>query len=397
MGEGFGRLIMIVYENELVKVEREGKYVIAALKKQHQVISTSAQNGGFRTDIQFLVNHQSCEGKNHNEQHTKIARLSKEDYHKEVCRDANIPTEKSVGMGTAANMQYCMICSEGFNKLEVTAIVTAGVSGNAAAVGEPALWDDENGVWQKTSSDTRVTPEAINNNNGTINIMLLCNFPLSQAAFMRAVVTLTEAKTAALWELAIPSKKSSHLATGTGTDQFIIACPVKLETTLKERTWSGQHTKTGELIGKAVKKATLEALKWQNGIDRSLTRNFFHILKRHGLTEKTVRAKLKSSLTDRENELLNSNFESVFYDPKLAGCAIAFAALLDRTEQGALPPASAKETLLIQAALLSAVVATNHLLFSDFYQKLIEEISNSTSIELIIHALALGWKRKWTL
>ena len=56
--------------------------------------------------------------------------------------------------------------------------------------------------------------------------MLLVNRPLTPAALARAVVTMTEGKSAALQRLAVPSKLHVDLATGTGTDQYCIAAPV---------------------------------------------------------------------------------------------------------------------------------------------------------------------------
>ena len=61
---------------------------------------------------------------------------------------------------------------------------------------------------------------------GTINTMLLINRPLTPAALARAVVTMTEGKSAALQRLAVPSKLHVDLATGTGTDQSCVAAPL---------------------------------------------------------------------------------------------------------------------------------------------------------------------------
>lgn len=45
--------------------------------------------------------------------------------------------------------------------------------------------------------------------------------------------------------------------------------------------------KLGELIGLAVRDATIEALRWQNGLEASDTRGVFHALGRYGLKEAT--------------------------------------------------------------------------------------------------------------
>ena len=50
---------------------------------------------------------------------------------------------------------------------------------------------------------------------GTINVLLLIDWPLTPAALARDAITLTEAKSAALQELAVSSRSSAGLATGT--------------------------------------------------------------------------------------------------------------------------------------------------------------------------------------
>ena len=90
---------------------------------------------------------------------------------------------------------------------------------------------------------------------------------------------MTEAKSAALQRLAVPSCYSPDLATGTGTDQFCVAAPIEGGVPL---TSASPHMKVGELIGLCVRRATLEALRWQNGLEPSFTRGVFHALGRHG-------------------------------------------------------------------------------------------------------------------
>jgi adenosylcobinamide amidohydrolase len=167
-------------------------------------------------------------------------------------------------MGTAANMNYLAIKEEADHSVAVTALVTAGVQGNAACAGDPANWRERDGKWEKVSPY-----------QGTINTILLISRPLTPAALARAVVTMTEAKSAALVRLAVGSLYSADLATGTGTDQFCLAAPLAGE---QPFTSTSPHVKLGEMIGVAVRDATLEALRWQNGLELSYTRSIFHAL-----------------------------------------------------------------------------------------------------------------------
>ena len=163
-------------------------------------------------------------------------------------------------------MQYAAVETATFKELTVTAVTTAGVHGNAGRAGDPATWHEE-------SEDVNLNSGADIKNKeknedsatfGTINTLLFINWPLTEGAMAKAVVTLTEAKSAALGELAVPSRYSNQLATGTGTDQYTIAALA--DDSLQPKAWSGMHSKLGELIGTAVKKSVREALRWQNGL-----------------------------------------------------------------------------------------------------------------------------------
>src|SRR4029453_16806255 len=83
--------------------------------------------------------------------------------------------------------------------------------------------------------------------HGTINTIVIINRPLTGGPQARAAITMVEAKSAALTELAVPSGVSSHLATGTGTDQFVLAAVI--DSRVREIEDAGTHTKVGELIG----------------------------------------------------------------------------------------------------------------------------------------------------
>ena len=132
---------------------------------------------------------------------------------------------------------------------------------------------------------------------GTINTMLLINRPLTAGALARVVVTMTEGKSAALHRLAVPSKRHVDLATGTGTDQYCIAAPTAGAPAL---TSASPHVKLGELVGLAARRATIEALRWQNGLEASYTRGVFHALGRYGVERgDAVRGHRAAALGDR--------------------------------------------------------------------------------------------------
>jgi adenosylcobinamide amidohydrolase len=363
------------------RLVRTGRFLITELLTPHRVLSTSERNGGQTENVRYLVNHQSCEGADHRERHAHITGMGLEIYQDAACGEIGLdPAEVSM-MGTAANMNYAAVVQRRDDAMLVTAVVTAGVQGNATCAGDPASWRETEKGWEK------VVPVG-----GTINSELLVNHSLTEGALARAVVTMTEAKTAALHELAVASLYSKDLATGTGTDQFCIAAPLHAG---KPLTSTSPHSKLGELIGTAVKGATLEALRWQNGLEASTTRSLFHALGRYGVNEASFMATLAPLLTERELELLKKNSNSVIYEPKVAALAFAIAAVLDRIRFSTLPASSARDILRQQAATLATNLSAKPHCWMDFYAQL-AETDPDQPMRAIFSAIALGWSAKWS-
>jgi adenosylcobinamide amidohydrolase len=161
-----------------------------------------------------LVNHQSCEGTDHRERHAEIT--GGEAYHDSSCLEVEIDPAASASMQTAANMNYAAVVAASDLDVTVTAVVTAGVHGNAACAGDPAAYRETESGWEKVAA----VPGPV---TGTINTMVMVNHALTEGALARAVITMTEAKTAALARLAVRSLYSADFATGTGTDQYCVA------------------------------------------------------------------------------------------------------------------------------------------------------------------------------
>jgi hypothetical protein len=199
---------------------------------------------------------------------------------------------------------------------------------------------------------------------------------------------MTEAKTAALQRLAVRSLYSGDAATGTGTDQFAIGAPTHGAAPL---TSASPHVKLGELIGSAVRDATLEALRWQNGLEPSYTRSIFTALTRFGLSEEKFFADIAPYLTERTFELLRKNSKAVFYEPLVGAAAYAFAAVLDRFRYGTLPESAGLEALRQQAAIMAASLAAQTYRWDEFRMQLNDE----DPMRLVLRAIALGWTAKW--
>ncbi len=364
-----------------VRLRRRGRFVVAELLEPHRVLSTSVRNGGQVEHARYLVNHQSCEGTGHLERYDAILEGGQEAYHDRTCSEIGLPASETALMGTAANMNYVAVVTEADGAVEVVAAVTAGVQTNAACAGDPAgPRESEAGIEKARAM------------NGTINTILLVNAPLALSALARAVVTMTEGKTAALQRLAAPSCYSPDLATGTGTDQYCLAAPLQGRLTL---TSTSPHVKLGELIGVAVRNATLEALRWQNGLEPSYTRGLFHALGRHGVVESTFFGDIAKHLPAPDLELLRKNAKSVFYEPLVGAAAFALAAVLDRVRYGTLPPSVAREAVVEHAATLATGLAARPDRWPRFRQSLHDAATGDDPKAIVLEAVALGWREKW--
>jgi adenosylcobinamide amidohydrolase len=362
------------------KVRRSGRFLVADLVSPHLVCSTSARNGGFSDRVRHLVNHQSCEGSGHDARFRAIAEHGAEAYHDLVCAEVDRPPEATVTMGTAANMHYAASIEASDGEVSVAAFVTAGVQSNAVCAGDPARW-------RETREGIVPVPEVA----GTINTMLLVNTPVAPGAFARLIATITEAKSAALQRLAVPSRYSPELATGTGTDQFAVAAP---RDGARPLTSASPHLMFGEIAARAVRDATLEALRWQNGLEPSATRGLFHALERYGLVEATILDELSPWLDSADLELLRRNSKAVFFEPLVGAAAHALAAVLDRVRHGTLPASIARDAIAQQAASLAASLAARPDRWSEFRARLLAGAETEPR-RLVLAALALGWSEKW--
>ncbi len=150
---------------------------------------------------------------------------------------------QAVLLSTAADSRCMAIETRKYAWLKVTALVTAGAGSNAMRAGT------DYGDWL----EGRKVPRRP---HGTINVLLIVNVDLTPAALARLIITVTEAKTAALQDLGIRSSYTPRvLATGTGTDEVVIVAGLG-----RRQDQAGGHTKLSELAARAVHTAVLTAL-----------------------------------------------------------------------------------------------------------------------------------------
>jgi len=246
---------------------RYDKSIVVFFKGKRKVLSTSVYNGGYHEEFSAVFNHDGTRGAG---MPCELLADTYVEHMRLVAQRLGLNPDTVTGMGTAAHMENVSIKSLSYEDLTVTAIVTGGIETNGGRVGDPAEY------FKKLEKPDRP---------GTINIILALDTDMPPGTMARALVTCTEAKTAAIQELMEGSHYSNGLATGSGTDQTILIAnpesPLYLD-------GAGKHSKLGELIGKAVMAAVKEALDRQSGLNAVSQHDLLRRLQRFGVTETSV-------------------------------------------------------------------------------------------------------------
>jgi adenosylcobinamide amidohydrolase len=216
------------------------KTLLVSFGEKRRVLSTW---DGFK-EVSFVANNYQPRAL------SEITMMNYEEFEENFPSLLGIPRGNITFLSTGADMDTLAVCEKSFEEFKVSCLATAGAKGNALRTGV-----DVAGYVERAGNFINLT--------GTINIILLTNATLSDGAIARAIITATEAKTAALQDLDVRSTYTPEIqATGTGTDNIIVVSGKGLGEAL--RLTSG-HTKMGELIGASTKMAVAEALKKHDG------------------------------------------------------------------------------------------------------------------------------------
>ncbi|MDY0221704.1 MAG: adenosylcobinamide amidohydrolase [Desulfobacterium sp.] len=225
---------------------------------------------------------------------------------------------------TGADMDNLTITDKQYKGMRATALVTAGVSSNA----------------QRASRSTGFFYEP-----GTINIILITNMELTPRAMARAVISITEGKSAALADLDIRSSDDplNLQATGTGTDNIIV---VKGQGRPLDSV--GGHTKMGELMAKAVYDGVKQAIFLQNGILPG--RNIFQRLDERNISIHALAQSSDCQWDKTQTSKIAAKLEVLLLQPEYAGLVEQAFALCDARERGLLNDLSAFSATVNAAA-----------------------------------------------
>ncbi len=383
---------MLLDETDHYTLRRRGRFLVAAFKRPHRVLSTCRVNGGLREDLTHIANHQSCEGIGHVARHHAVVGLGPDAGHAAACAEADLPPATTALMSTAANMQCAVMTRETCAELTVQVVATAGVLGNATRAGDPAGWHERPGgsVRVERPVADAPLPEA---GSGTIVTLAFIDQPCTPACLVKAATMVTEGKSAAVLDLRMPSLQSPGLATGTGTDQLAIAAPLE-NAGAWARHWAGSHNTLGELLGRTTHDAVTRCLLLQNGLCPELRRTVCGALGRHGCDEAALRARAEAELDAESARLFTANLLALIHDPQSAAAAYCLAESVDLARAGILHPEVAREATLNQAALLAATVAVQPERFAEFRAALGAR-RNAEPGALAALAMVWGFARKW--
>ena len=221
------------------------------------------------------------------------------------------------------------------------------------------------------------------------------NKELTHGAMVMSLVTASEAKAAALQELAINSRYSCGLATGTGTDQVGIASRITGEIPL---TSAGKHTKLGELIGATVKKSIKNTLALQDSLTPQSQRSAKIHIERFGIDKKSMIEKICSFLNEEKSNLLEKNFVTINSDSVTVAATSALVHLRDKIDWGILPENCIPEIFSSYGAQLSASISGKFERIGYYRESLSREqmgICNQTFTNFVCKSFALGFNEKW--
>ncbi|MCQ2084742.1 MAG: bifunctional adenosylcobinamide hydrolase/alpha-ribazole phosphatase CbiS [archaeon] len=211
--------------------------------------------------------------------------------------------DDAVGFMTSAEVRYVFSKSEDTVDDATTFVAaTAGVT-NCVVAGEP-LTDWE----QKKERSAEIYRKLV---AGTINIVAVCPYPLSEAGKINAFIPLVEGKTLAM-------RDRGYVETGTTSDAMAIVCPIgddRIE-------FTGTGTPVGQAIAKGVRRSVFECLRKRGESAEAMSS--MQMFSKHGVTlEQVWECASACGLDESLHEEFDNVFESMGTDPDI--CALVYA------------------------------------------------------------------------
>ncbi|ABO67546.1 MULTISPECIES: adenosylcobinamide amidohydrolase [Geobacillus] len=201
--------------------------VVLVAHKPLRVLSSALVGSGFQWVTHFVNRHVGLDYDNP---------YADEDMRRYL-EQHGFSVAQTIGMMTAVDVHDVVWRWEDKEAFSVAVMVTAGV-GNAV---------DAARAWQHQPLAAKP---------GTINMVIIIDGTLTEAAFVQAVMTATEAKAKALADHRVYDPETGTVATGTSTDSLAVAATQ----TGRTFAYAGTATELGRELGRLVYEATIEAL-----------------------------------------------------------------------------------------------------------------------------------------
>lgn len=223
------------------RLEQTNSAITAYFDEIRYSISTGQLNGGLHHTMavrsQKLTFHIDSE--------KDLPGGSISEYLSEEFQQVDIPIHFATGLLTSASMEKAVYICKQANNTIVEVIATGGFDQTAHRAGNGYFYEEKNGEY----ISCKERPIA-----GTINLLIFTNKALTDGALTRALISITEAKTASLIDAKIASCHDSALATGTATDGIIMT----IDPNGDILTDSGTFSLFGDTLAKAVKEAVYQ-------------------------------------------------------------------------------------------------------------------------------------------
>ncbi len=194
----------------------DGRFLVARFDRPHDVVSFAITGGGFRV-ASAVAWHEVTDGD---------LRPPVEPRALLNHALASIGLSGAVGLLTSRRLDRFVDVTHTFGGSSCRAVATVGL-GNALRIGD------------SPGPSGRV---------GTINILCQVGEPLTREGLLEALTLAVEARTAAVLDADIESRRSGLRATGTGTDCLVVAAP----RAARKIAYAGKHTAIGHVVGAAV-------------------------------------------------------------------------------------------------------------------------------------------------
>lgn len=211
--------------------------LLITFDRPHLSLSTAIYGGGFK-NIRYALNRRLTE---FYKSEKDFPGGSVRAYLKQCALSSGAVPEESAVLLTAATVNLYSHKTIKSGPILVEILTTGGVEKTACRASSPALYREEEGHFSPL---------------GTINMMVIFQGRLPHGIMARALITLTEGKTAALQDLGIADVNNGLPATGTGTDgiTFITDPAAPLFTD------AGPFSELGSSLAKAAYESVTECL-----------------------------------------------------------------------------------------------------------------------------------------